>query len=61
MGMQKTISSHSKISTARKHKKHHKSNVTIYPMMPRKYTAFQRAALRKYEKQLMAGRKVIID
>ena len=57
----KEVSSYSRTSSLRRKVKTHKSNVEIYPMMPRKYTAAQRAALRKYEKELMAGRKVVID
>jgi CRISPR/Cas system CSM-associated protein Csm2 small subunit len=33
----------------------------IYPMMPRGYTAVQRAALRKFERELYAGMKVNVE
>ena len=32
--------------------------VTIYPMMPRDYTAAQRARLRRFEQELLKGKKV---
>ena len=32
--------------------------VIIYPMMPRKYTAAERAELRKFEQEIMAGKKI---
>ncbi len=35
--------------------------VEIYPMMPRKYTAVQRAQLRKFERELYAGKKVVVE
>lgn len=35
--------------------------VKIYPMMPRGYTAIQRALLRKFEKELFAGRKIKVE
>lgn len=34
-----------------------KEPVLIYPMMPRRYTAFQREQLRKFERELLAGEK----
>ena len=57
----KAVSSHTRTSTLKRKTKSQKSSVEIYPMMPRKYTAAQRAALRKFEKELMTGRKVVID
>lgn len=36
-------------------------SAVIYPMMPRGYTAVQRAALRKFERDLYAGRTVTVE
>lgn len=38
-----------------------KGVAVVYPMMPREYTAIQRAQLRMFEKELLKGRKVSVD
>lgn len=38
-----------------------KKYAAIYPMMPRGYTAVQRAKLRKFERELFAGKTVIVE
>lgn len=32
----------------------------IYPMLPRGYTAHQRAILKEFEQKCLAGRKIVI-
>ena len=38
-----------------------KTYAAIYPMMPRGYTAIQRAQLRKFERDLYAGKIVRVE
>ena len=65
MGKEKQISSSRRTSTvAQKHtvKSEKKSTyAAIYPMMPRGYTAVQRAQLRKFERELYAGKTVTVE
>lgn len=65
MGKSKQVSSSHKTSTAaQKHtiKSEKKSTyAAIYPMMPRGYTAVQRAQLRKFERELYAGKTVTVE
>ena len=37
------------------------SRTVIYPMMPRKYTAAQRAELRRFERDILAGKKITVE
>lgn len=65
MGKSKQVSSSHRTSTAtQKHtiKSEKKSTyAAIYPMMPRGYTAVQRAQLRKFERELYAGKTVTVE
>ena len=37
-----------------------KQIISVYPMMPRGYTAVQREKLRKFEKELLKGKRIKI-
>ena len=57
-------SSHANATAAQKHTvKSKKKSIyaAINPMMPRGYTAVQRAQLRKFERELYAGRTVTVE
>lgn len=65
MGKAKHVSSsHRTSTTIQKHIEPGdkiKTYAVIYPMMPRGFTAVQRAQLRKFERELYAGRKVTVE
>lgn len=64
MGRSKQVnSSHRTSTTAQKHINSVKKSMyaAVYPMMPRGYTAVQRAQLRKFERELYAGKTVTVE
>ena len=65
MGKVKQVSSSQRTSaTIQKHAvtgDKRKVYAIIYPMMPRGYTAVQRAQLRQFERELYSGRKVTVE
>lgn len=50
----------SSVSKKRNPIKNTKQSIIVYPMMPRGYTAAQRKKLRRFEKELLNGKKVNI-
>ena len=64
MPKSKTVSSSKKVASVRHQYARDGSRIIqhaeIYPMMPRGYTAAERAELRKFERELLKGRTIKI-